>query len=358
MVKRSLGVILFSCVFATGAGFAADSVGEPGRSTGEPNSLKNVYFGEQHMHTRNSFDAFTIGVTQTWEQAYRFGRGEEVTLSTTGDKMKRRTPYDFVAITDHSEYYGVLWQLTDPKSPLSKSDFAQQLAKMRTDPEAAAAAVQKLILTLVNSDPMKEYVTPNLRQGRWQDFIETANKFNDPGKFTALIAYEWTSIPDGFFGTPEEDFRDTLVRVDSKRIDAFISEWESRWNRPPTREEINGLIQSYIKEDVLYRQAVEMGLNEDDPITRRRMAQKLEFLSSDLAMMVQPAKGELEQYFNDNSKAYRAPDLMTFGQVFFDPDSRGDSTLEDAADALLELQVAGLPTEESMQGGGRFYVAE
>ena len=156
------------------------------------------------------------------------------------------------------------------------------------------------------------------------------------------------------FGTPEEDFRDTRVHVDAARINAFISEWESRWNRPPTREEIDGLIQSYIKEDVLYRQAVAMGLNEDDPITRRRMAQKLEFLTSDLAMMVQPAEGVLEQYFADNSEAYRAPDLMTFSQVFFDPDSREDSTLEDAAEALLELQAAGEPTEESMQVGDGF----
>ena len=156
------------------------------------------------------------------------------------------------------------------------------------------------------------------------------------------------------FGAPEEDFRDTRVHVDSTRINAFISQWESRWNRPPTREEINGLIQSYIKEDVLYRQAVAMGLNEDDPITRRRMAQKLEFLTSDLAMMVQPAEGELEQYFADNSEAYRAPDRMTFSQVYFDPDSRGNRTLEDAAEALLELQAAGVPTEESMQVGDGF----
>ena len=156
------------------------------------------------------------------------------------------------------------------------------------------------------------------------------------------------------FATPEEDFRDTLVHVDSNRINAFISEWESRWNRPPTREEIDGLIQSYIREDVLYRQAVAMGLNEDDPITRRRMAQKLEFLTSDLAMMVQPAEGVLEQYFADNSEAYRSPDLMTFSQVFFDPDSREDSTLEDAAEALLKLQAAGVPTEESMLVGDGF----
>lgn len=153
------------------------------------------------------------------------------------------------------------------------------------------------------------------------------------------------------FGAPEEDFRDTRVHVDSARINGFISEWESRWNRPPTREEIDGLIQSYIKEDVLYRQAVAMGLNEDDPITRRRMAQKLEFLTSDLAMMVQPAEGELEQYFSDNSEAYRAPDRMTFSQLFFDPDSRGNKTLEDAEEMLVRLQAAGVPTEESMQVG-------
>ena len=157
-----------------------------------------------------------------------------------------------------------------------------------------------------------------------------------------------------FFGTPEEDFRDTRVHVDSARINAFISEWESRWNRPPTRDEINGLIESYIKEDVLYRQAVAMGLNEDDPITRRRMAQKLEFLTSDLAMMVQPAEGELEKYFNENSEEYRAPDRMTFSQVFFDPDTRGNQTLEDAEKALAGLKAAGAPTEESMQVGDGF----
>ncbi len=155
-------------------------------------------------------------------------------------------------------------------------------------------------------------------------------------------------------GAPEEDFRDTRVHVDSDRINAFISEWENRWNRPPTREEINGLIQSYIREDILYRQAVVMGLNEDDPVTRRRMAQKLEFLTSDLAMMVQPAEGELEQYFNENKEKYRAPDRMTFSQVYFSPDIRGNKTLEDAGQVLLQLQAAGAPGEASMQAGDGF----
>ena len=153
------------------------------------------------------------------------------------------------------------------------------------------------------------------------------------------------------FGTPEEDFRDTLVHVDSNRINAFISEWESRWNRPPTKEEIDGLIRSYIREDVLYRQAVEMGLNEDDPITRRRMAQKLEFLTGDLAMMVEPEEGELEAYFDENEAAYRQADQLTFIQVFLDPDSREEATLDDAAELLAELQAAGLPDAQNLQAG-------
>jgi hypothetical protein len=156
------------------------------------------------------------------------------------------------------------------------------------------------------------------------------------------------------FAAPEDDYRDTVVLVDSNRINAMISEWESRWNRPPTRQEIEGLIQAYIKEDVLYRQAVAMGLNEDDPITRRRMAQKLEFLTSDLAQLQQPAEGELEQFFEENRESYRDPDLISFTQIFVDPDARGDATLEDAAEILAQLVAAGEPTEETTQLGDRF----
>jgi hypothetical protein len=156
------------------------------------------------------------------------------------------------------------------------------------------------------------------------------------------------------FAAPEDDYRDTVVLVDSKRIDAMISEWESRWNRSPTRQEISGLIQAYIKEDVLYRQAVAMGLNEDDPITRRRMAQKLEFLTSDLAQFQQPAEGELERFFEENEEAYREPDTISFTQIFVDPDARGDETLVDAEEILERVKAAGKPGEETSQLGDRF----
>ena len=191
---------------------------------GQKNSLRNVYFGEQHLHTRNSFDAFTIGVTATWDDAYRFARGEEIELSTTGEKIKRRTPYDFVAITDHAEYYGVLKDLVDPKSPLSKSKLAKQLAKGREDPESAKEAVTKLIGTLVTNTPIPDYVTPDLRVSNWNRFIETADEYYEPGKFTTLYAFEWTSIPNGSNMHRNVFFKDKPPAVPFSAFDSIYPE--------------------------------------------------------------------------------------------------------------------------------------
>ena len=74
------------------------------------------------------------------------------------------------------------------------------------------------------------------------------------------------------YGIPDEDFADNTIVVGAGRIGAFISAWEPRWNRPPTEQELNGLINQFIREDILYREAVVMGLDKDDPITRRRLA--------------------------------------------------------------------------------------
>ena len=187
----------FFCILGSSVAMAADPEGEPGRSSGKANPLKNVYFGEEHMHTRNSFDAFTIGVNQTWEQAYDYAKGKEVKLSTTGKRIQKRTPYDFVAITDHAEYYGVLKEFSNPDNPLADSDFARGLVKGQTDPKAGGPFFKQLLASLFAGKPIPEYVTPELRTSMWQSFIEAADKANEPGKFTALYAYEWTSIPRG-----------------------------------------------------------------------------------------------------------------------------------------------------------------
>jgi len=172
----------------------AGLIGEPGRGAGGKNPLKNVYFGEQHLHTQNSFDAYTVGVRQTWAEAYEFALGKKVKLSTTGETMQRTTPYDFVAITDHSEYYGVFLNLADPKSPLSKTPFAKKLAS--SDAAQVQQAAVEIIATISATDPIKAFIDPKLLMNNWQKFIKVADKYNDPGKFTTLYAYEWTSIPD------------------------------------------------------------------------------------------------------------------------------------------------------------------
>jgi len=88
-------------------------------------------------------------------------------------------------------------RLIDPKDPLSKTDFAKKLADKNakmTDPTSAVSIILHSILTSI---PMPQYVKPKMLQENWQRYVKTANKYNKPGKFTTLIAYEWTSIPNG-----------------------------------------------------------------------------------------------------------------------------------------------------------------
>jgi hypothetical protein len=158
---------------------------------------REVYFGEQHLHTAASPDAFVIGVRGTWEDAYNYAMGNEITLSTTGTKIKKSTPYDFVAITDHAEYFGVMPRLIEPKDPLSKSQFAKKLQDPNADVSAPDSAINTILGSLITSTPMREYVTPELLDSNWKRYVDTTNKFNQPGKFTTLIAWEWTSIPNG-----------------------------------------------------------------------------------------------------------------------------------------------------------------
>lgn len=154
----------------------------------------------------------------------------------------------------------------------------------------------------------------------------------------------------GLLGTPAEDTSDTDIVVSAERITGFVAQWKSRWNRPPTRVELDGVIDRYIREEILYRQALAMGLGEDDPVTRRRMAQKLEFMTSDLARVIEPTEGELEAYLQGNLEQFREADQVTFLQVFFDPDKRDDATFEDANTTLLELQAAGAPNTDLRAG--------
>lgn len=155
-------------------------------------------------------------------------------------------------------------------------------------------------------------------------------------------------------GAPDGAADEQKIYISEARINSLSIAWEKRWNRPPTEDELAGLVRAYLREDVLSREAVAMGLDVDDHIIRRRLAQKLEFLTKDVARLKEPVEGELEEWFETHIADYRAPDLITFTHVFIDPDLREETTLDDAAVILTELQASGEPTADSPDAGDRF----
>jgi len=188
--------LLFSALFAAGA-IAADSAGEPGRSSGKKNPLNNVYFGEQHLHTQNSPDAYAMGTRNTTDDAYNFCKGKAVKKNTSGEMVQKKTPYDWCAVTDHAEYFGVMPQLSDPKSDFMRKHKDNEIIKLilSGDPKKGDQAFAKIAVSLTTNQPDWVFNDPEILKSSWKKHIDVTNKHNDPGKFTTLIAFEWTSIP-------------------------------------------------------------------------------------------------------------------------------------------------------------------
>ena len=148
------------------------------------------------------------------------------------------------------------------------------------------------------------------------------------------------------FAEPLPEADDKTIVVSAGEVEWMQTAWQKRWNRPPTSQEFDGLVQQYIKETVLYREALTMGLNQHDQVIRRRLAQKLEFLAKDLVALTPPTEEELQAYFSEHQDRYQEPALYTFTQVFIDPDKRGDATLDDAAVIKTKLVAQGDAVED------------
>ena len=145
----------------------------------------------------------------------------------------------------------------------------------------------------------------------------------------------------GLFADPAPEADDKSIVVTAGEIEWMRTAWGKRWNRPPTAAELDGLIQQYIRETVLYREALTMGLNQHDQVIRRRLAQKLEFLAKDLVALTPPTDEELQAYFAEHEARYQLPTRYTFTQVYVDPDKRGEATLEDAEGIKAKLIALG-----------------
>jgi Protein of unknown function (DUF3604) len=165
-------------------------------ASAQRNPDRNAYFGETHVHTSWSLDAFAIGNTLTDPgDAYKYFKGEPI-KHPLGYEVKIVTPLDFAGVTDHSEYAGVIQLANDPSSPVSKVPAAAPLIlKAKTQAEMTRVALYA-INDLVAGPPVKALTSPEVAGSVWKRNVERAEKANEPGKFTAFCSYEWTSMPN------------------------------------------------------------------------------------------------------------------------------------------------------------------
>ena len=142
----------------------------------------------------------------------------------------------------------------------------------------------------------------------------------------------------GLANKEEQPASDSTIVVTSGRIDQLSSLFAKTWQRPPTKEELQGLIDDFVLEEIYYRQAKEMGIDRDDTIIRRRLRQKMEFLTDDVASYLEAGDEELATYLEKNADRFRCDSTYSFRQVFINPEKHAGGLDEYIATQLRALE--------------------
>ncbi len=178
---------------------------------------EGVFWGDTHLHTSYSTDAGMIGTTLTPEDAYRFARGEEITTST-GQPARLIRPLDFLVVSDHAENLGLAPMIRESNRDLLMSEFGKRLHDMVKAGNGYDA------FTLWGSEGVAKnrdmIDQPKMQRTVWDRQIETADRFNDPGTFTALIGYEWTSINN--MENPSNLHRVVIFKEDARKAGQIV----------------------------------------------------------------------------------------------------------------------------------------
>jgi hypothetical protein len=181
-----------------------------------------VYWGETHLHTGLSLDAGLFGCILNHEDAYRLARGEEI-KSSTGLPVKLARPHDWLVITDHSDMMGIATDIQNGAPNVLAVPKGKEWAEgFQKGGEAAGKAAFDLITHFAQMKIPKELLndySPGspIYNKVWDEIIKTAERYNEPGRFTALIGFEWTSVPKGF-----NLHRNVILRDDGSRASQVI----------------------------------------------------------------------------------------------------------------------------------------
>ena len=169
--------------------------------TADYNENRNAYFGDLHIHTSWSFDAFVNNVRTTPDDAYDFGKGQPID-HVSGKKIQINRPLDFMAVTDHAEYMGMFRQMLDKDNPLSQSSLA--VAVTSTDPVTSKKTFAKVVFSSAMSWPYEDLVQEDLVRSVWQRVVKAADRHYEPGRFTTFPAYEWSAGKANYLSSRRE----------------------------------------------------------------------------------------------------------------------------------------------------------
>lgn len=200
------------------------------------NPLKQAYYGETHMHTAYSLDAFIGGTRQTPDDAYRAAKGESVIVN--GQPHSIRRPLDFAAVTDHAEYLGEMYTTLVAGAPGHDQDLIVQLRGLRSTEEREAWFFKYVISNNRGAKPQHPpfFAGDDTIKSAWQIAIEAARAHYQPGHFTTLAAFEWSAAPGGANLHRNILFRDLkLPAMPVSYID--INREEGLWNWMATLEQ-------------------------------------------------------------------------------------------------------------------------
>lgn len=144
------------------------------------------------------------------------------------------------------------------------------------------------------------------------------------------------------------------IRITPSEIELLSATFQRQWQRPPTEGELTNLVKARVREEVLYREALAVGLDTNDVVVRRRMVQKMEMLSQDLALLADPTDAQLQAFFEEHKQDYRIPPEFSFSHVYFNLDRRGDAAEADALEALAALRAQVPQPARAPERGDRF----
>jgi hypothetical protein len=166
-----------------------------------------------------------------------------------------------------------------------------------------------------------------------------------------FLVYYWLNPSD-------QSSSNNQIQVSQNDIDRFTQIFQKQWNRKPTRQEMDGLVRAHLKEEILYREALALGLEKDDTIVRRRLAQKMEFLITDVVVPSEVEDKELMAFYQKHPERYTRAARISFRHIYFNPDQRGERLLNEANVTLATLKATNAGADVRDNYGDRFMLQQ